>query len=505
MSLRLRLTLSVGVAVAVSVALATAATLMLFGASVAAQRDQKLLPLLDSATSVMAAICPDWMDRRPPATPAPAPGGASPRPLTGPDICPDAHPVDASKSKTFQQYVMKSGVTFVVPGQRAHWPVDPASQRLLDAGSGPDLYQYLTIDGATYRVVTRPLGGGAGIQAAWPVDEAQDSIDTLRWVFIVVSVAGSGAALLIGAVVAYRGLRPVRGLTALVEQAATSRDLGARIPASGNDEVARLARSVNLLLDAVERSERAQRQLVADASHELRTPLTSMRANIDFLARHSGLPAEEREAMLAELVPQMERLGGLVDDVLDLARGDVVEQLRRDDVRLDSIVATCVAAAGAHYPDVRFDLRAEFGLVVGDATRIRRAVNNLLDNAGKWSPPGATVDVAVAGGELSVRDHGPGIDPADRDHVFDRFWRAAGARKVPGSGLGLAIVRQIAESHGGDVRLESPPDGGSRFILRLPEAPLEPSAEAQVGAPASQSTARAAGGGDHAGRTPPPS
>ena len=496
MSLRLRLTLTVGAAVAASVALATAATLLLFGASVAVQRDQRLLPLLDSATSVMAAICPDWMDRQPPATPTPMPGGPSPRPLTGPDICPDAHPVDASHSKTFQQYVMKSGVTFVVPGQRASWPVDPASRRLLAAGSGPDLYQYLPIDGATYRVVTRPLGGGAGIQAAWPVDEAQDSIDTLRWVFTVVSVAGSVAALLIGALVAYRGLRPIRRLTALVEQATDSRDLGSRIPVSGNDEVARLARSVNMLLDAVERSERAQRQLVADASHELRTPLTSMRANVDFLARHAGMPADEREAVLADLVPQMVRLGGLVDDVLDLARGDVITQVNRDEVRLDSVVATCVAAARAHYPDVLFDLQAGFGLVVGDATRIRRAVNNLLDNAAKWSPPAATVEVAVAGGALSVRDHGPGIDPADLDHVFDRFWRAAGARSVPGSGLGLAIVRQIAESHGGDVQFESPRDGGSRFILRLPEAPPEPSAEAQEGTAARSATVRPADGGD---------
>jgi two-component system sensor histidine kinase MprB len=116
---------------------------------------------------------------------------------------------------------------------------------------------------------------------------------------------------------------------------------------------------------------------------------------------------------------------------------------------------------------------------------MRRAIDNLLDNAGKWSPTDGTVEVAVADGEVSVRDHGPGVEPADRDHVFDRFWRAPTARSTPGSGLGLAIVQQVARAHGGEVRLESPADGGSRFVLRLPVA-SEPLASEDDGVPAGE-------------------
>jgi len=96
---------------------------------------------------------------------------------------------------------------------------------------------------------------------------------------------------------------------------------------------------------------------------------------------------------------------------------------------------------------------------------VARAVTNLLDNAGKWSPPGGVVEVSVKDGEVAVRDHGPGVAPEDREHVFDRFWRAPSARQLPGSGLGLAIVKDVAESHGGSVRLEDPSGGGARFLI----------------------------------------
>jgi two-component system sensor histidine kinase MprB len=106
--------------------------------------------------------------------------------------------------------------------------------------------------------------------------------------------------------------------------------------------------------------------------------------------------------------------------------------------------------------------------VRGTPERLSRAVGNLLDNAAKWSPPGATVAVTMRGGELVVRDHGPGIAEADLPHVFDRFYRSAAARGLPGSGLGLAIVRQVAEAHGGHVRAENAPGGGALLRLSLP-------------------------------------
>jgi two-component system, OmpR family, sensor histidine kinase MprB len=130
-------------------------------------------------------------------------------------------------------------------------------------------------------------------------------------------------------------------------------------------------------------------------------------------------------------------------------------------------VASAVEGTAFHWPNVRFVTDLTPCVVRGVASRIELAVGNLLDNAGKWSPDGGTVDVVVRDGEVSVRDHGPGIDAGDVPHVFDRFWRAESARGTPGSGLGLSIVRQVAEQHGAEVVVESPPDGGTLVRLRF--------------------------------------
>jgi two-component system sensor histidine kinase MprB len=122
------------------------------------------------------------------------------------------------------------------------------------------------------------------------------------------------------------------------------------------------------------------------------------------------------------------------------------------------------------YPNVTFRLSSQATSIQGVRSRISRAVTNLLDNAGKWSPQGGTVEVSVGAGEVSVVDHGPGIPPEDAAHVFDRFWRASSARHLPGSGLGLSIVKDVAEKHGGSVTLESAPGGGARFRLRLADS-----------------------------------
>jgi two-component system sensor histidine kinase MprB len=122
-------------------------------------------------------------------------------------------------------------------------------------------------------------------------------------------------------------------------------------------------------------------------------------------------------------------------------------------------------------PDTRFVLIAEPCVVRGSRARLARAVGNLLDNAVKWSPPGRPVEVAVTGGEVTVRDHGPGIAEEDLPHVFDRFYRAPSARGLPGSGLGLAIVKHVTDAHGGEVVAEPVEGGGARLRLALPLLP----------------------------------
>jgi two-component system sensor histidine kinase MprB len=140
-------------------------------------------------------------------------------------------------------------------------------------------------------------------------------------------------------------------------------------------------------------------------------------------------------------------------------------------VAFDEVVGAALARARLHSPSLQFVAHLEPTVVVGHAGVLERAVANLLDNAAKWSPPGAEVEVNLVGGTLSVRDHGPGIDPADASHVFERFYRSARARALPGSGLGLSIVRQAAEDHGGQAWVLPAPGGGTIACLRIPTRP----------------------------------
>jgi two-component system sensor histidine kinase MprB len=206
---------------------------------------------------------------------------------------------------------------------------------------------------------------------------------------------------------------------------------------------------------------KAQRQLVADASHELRTPLSSLRTNIEVLAGGKQLADDQRSRLLADVIGQLEELTALVGDLVEIDRETPPEI---EDVRLDELVAATVQRARARAPGVTFETELEPSVVRASPIQVERAVSNLLDNAAKWSE---SVDVHVAGLEVTVRDHGPGIADEDLPHVFDRFYRAASARNLPGSGLGLAIVRQVARAHGGEATAENVADGGALFRLRL--------------------------------------
>jgi two-component system sensor histidine kinase MprB len=174
--------------------------------------------------------------------------------------------------------------------------------------------------------------------------------------------------------------------------------------------------------------------------------------------------------MLTDVVEQTEELSALVGDLIELARGDLPVS-SAEDVRLDRVVEESVERAGRNFPGVRFEAALEPALVQGMPDRLGRAVNNLLDNAARHSPPGAVVEVGVDADGVQVRDHGPGVTEADLPYVFDRFYRGASSRGRQGSGLGLAIVRQVAEQHGGSVTVENAPDGGAVFTMRLPSVP----------------------------------
>jgi two-component system, OmpR family, sensor histidine kinase MprB len=354
-------------------------------------------------------------------------------------------------------------------GGPAELPADERTRELADTGEG-SFFKDATLDGVHARVFTRAVEPGVVIQAAQSVEEQDEAISKLRLILAVVGLGGVGLAGGLGLVVTRTATRPVRDLSEAAEHVARTRDLSRRIEAQGGDELSRLATSFNTMLGALERSMRSQRQLVSDASHELRTPLTSLRTNVEVLAGTNGtLPEEERARMLRDVVGQLDELTGLVGDLVDLARdGELEAQL--EPVRLDLLVADAVARARRLHPgrEIRADLSET--MVQGSPERLDRAVSNLLDNAEKWSPPDAPIEVTLRDGELTVRDHGPGFSNEDLPRVFDRFYRARSSRGLPGSGLGLAIVRQVAEAHGGAVAAGNAESGGAELRLALTTA-----------------------------------
>jgi two-component system, OmpR family, sensor histidine kinase MprB len=359
------------------------------------------------------------------------------------------------------QLVLPSGhaVRFRGGGDEA-LPVDSRAREIARTGSGEYLTD-TTVSGTHLRVLTRALPRSGALQLARPLDEVDRQLDRVLLVLLLVGAAGVAVGAGLAAVVARTALAPIGRFTRRTEELAGDPDPSHRIEAQGTDELGRLARSFNSTLDALERSVEAQRQLVADASHELRTPIASLRANIQTLEHAERLPPAERESLRADIVAELDQLTALVADIVELARGAKPGELV-DEVRLDEIVEVVAARARSRAADgVAIDVSTEPTVVRGEPERIQRAVSNLVDNALKWSPEGGTVELDLARGALSVRDHGPGFEEADLPHVFDRFYRAPGARALPGSGLGLAIVRQAAEAHGGEVEVSNAPGGGA--------------------------------------------
>lgn len=364
------------------------------------------------------------------------------------------------------QVVTIDGEVLRPRGSPAVIPVDAAT-RAVASGDRPGTLTDVRVGAESLRVLTSPVPDLGALQIALPLGDVESVLGRLRWTMALIGVAGVALAGLLAGLVARAGLAPVRRLDRTAEEVARTGDLTRRIAVRGNDEVGRLARTFNEMLAALERSQSAQRRLVLDASHELRTPLTALRTNIEVLAGDDGHDPEGRRRLVGDVTAQIEDLSALIADVVSLARGTEIQE-EPEDIALDRLVRSAVERAARDAPGLRWSVSTEPCIVRGAPGQLSRAVTNLLDNAAKWSPPGGEVEIRAAGGEVVVRDHGPGIAPADLPFVFDRFYRAAGARRLPGSGLGLAIVRQAAEAHGGAVVAEAAPGGGALLRLRLP-------------------------------------
>ena len=440
-SLRTRIVAAATAAVAVSLALASLATYLLASDEARARVDESLETRLEEATRGPSVVVPGVA----------VDGGDSDvegfvfLPVTSPPV--PALPVDAGE--------------FGLP------PLPGAEA--VAAGNRSRLWGSMTVASTRFRVLVVNVRPGLALQVARSVEEVDAYLRALALQLLAVGGLGVIVALGLGALVARASLRPVRALEGAVERAAAAEDLSGRVPAAGDDEVGRLGRQVNALLESLDRSVQAQRQLVADASHELRSPLTSLRTNVEVLTEPEGLTPKERRALVGDVVEQVAELTRLLDDLTVLAE-PAAARGPAEDLALDAIVHEAVARVRprARTRAIAVESELEPWQCRAWGSEIDRAIVNLLDNAIEWSPLGATVQVRLSQGVLVVRDCGPGFDHDDLPFVFDRFFRSGAARDRPGSGLGLAIVAKVARDHGGSVAAANDPSGGAVVRLRFP-------------------------------------
>ncbi|QMU74286.1 HAMP domain-containing protein [Streptacidiphilus sp. P02-A3a] len=341
--------------------------------------------------------------------------------------------------------------------------------------------------GSHYRVVTVSLGGGRGaVQLSQLLSDTDQLLQALlhriaELAGLVVLLAGASGWWLAG-----RITRRLVTLTGAAEHVASTGQLDVDVPRRGADEIGRLGRAFDDMLGRLARSKDDQRRLVQDAGHELRTPLTSLRTNIAALPRLDQLPPESRDGLLEDLATETRELTVLVNELVELA-ADRREAEEPTEVDLKAL-AERVADLARRRTGREILVVARPFLVTGRPQALQRALSNLVENAAKFATGDSQILLTVDAGRVAVLDRGPGIDEADLDRVFNRFYRATKARSLPGSGLGLSIVREVAESHGGRAFAHNRPGGGAEIGFTLRTDAVEPSPGS---VPPSKATTRA--------------
>ncbi|MEU4098267.1 HAMP domain-containing sensor histidine kinase [Streptomyces sp. NPDC026673] len=469
-SLPLRSRLAILTAAAVAVAVAGCALACWF--IVRAQLDQRLDDALHDASTGGGHAATEVLLRR----------GC----LSEPDSDTSDWRVVSNPYRASMQLITVNGGSCWVLGDQT-LPVTKADLAVLRRESSQSVQTVTAADGTEMRVLTqqatitsRDQKVPVAISTALPLSEVTGPLNTLALVLLAVSGIGVLGASAAGLGVARAGLKPVDRLTDTVEHVARTEDLSVRIPVEGRDEIARLSASFNAMTAALSSSRDLQQQLIADAGHELRTPLTSLRTNIELLERSEmtgrALPPEDRRELMLSVKAQMGELAALIGDLQELSRPDVAHGgVPSQTVAFHEVVEAALERARRRTgPDLKITADVAPWYLRAEPSALERAVINLLDNAVKFSPPAGAIEVDLHGGELTVRDHGPGIPPEDLPHVFERFWRSASARSLPGSGLGLSIVARTVQQLGGTVDLHPAQEGGTVAVMRLPGAATPP-------------------------------
>jgi heavy metal sensor kinase len=349
------------------------------------------------------------------------------------------------------------------------------------AGSTTQRWDTMTVGAEHLRVLALPIveggrriGVAVVVRSIAPIDVAARQLITILGLALPLAVAFAAVG---GYFLAYRALRPVDQLRRAADEYG-AHDLTRRLAPGRmrDDELGRLARTLDAMLDRVASAVEQQRRFTGDASHELRTPVATVLADASLALERQRDSAEYRAA-LERIQAEAVRMGRIVDGLLVLARTDApASTARAERVDIARVVESATARIGGRAAEQGTAIRAQStpGLIVrGDATGLERVLDNLLDNALRFAPAGSAVDVTATRergrARIAVADRGPGVPASERVRVFERFHRAPGSRG-PGAGLGLAIARAVVDAHGGSISVAETPGGGATFVVELPLA-----------------------------------
>ena len=304
-----------------------------------------------------------------------------------------------------------------------------------------------------------------------------DSMRTVSYQLYGVFLVTALAALILALILSQVLTTPIMNLSRTMRKMGKG-DLSVRVPEKGSGELRQLAENYNIMAAQLENLDKSRNQFVSNASHELKTPLASMKIMLETMIYQPEMPAEMRQEFMGDMNHEIDRLTGIITDLLTLTRMDNrSDALNLEDLDLSAMTAETVRllTPAAEKRSQRLEVNAPAGLGMrGDRTKLNQVLYNLIDNAMKYTQDGGTIRVSLErdGGNLvwRVRDNGVGIPKEDQEHIFDRFYRVdkARSRETGGTGLGLSIVRQMVTLHGGQISVESEPGRGSCFTVTLP-------------------------------------
>jgi signal transduction histidine kinase len=389
-----------------------------------------------------------------------------------------------SSGSTLLQQANTDRVPLIAPRELERRPAAVVYSRLtaLASVSGPQAKRSGTFGigmdstALRWRVYMVRSDAGELVIGSIALAEADAAVHRYRLFLVLFGVSGVAGTFVVGWSIAGHALRPVAELTATARQIAQSGEPLRRVPVGRErDELGQLASTFNQMLTSLEAAQVAQQRFVSDASHEIRAPLTVIQANLELLDRADAMTAKDRREAIAETRSEAARLARLVADLLALARADAGVQLSRRPVEVDRLLMEAIGQARHLLNGQRLEIAAiEPVTVIGDADRLKQLLLVLFDNAARYTPPSGRITVALVRhdgfAEIMVTDTGIGIEAADIDRVFERFYRAdpARSREPGGTGLGLPIARWIATQHNGTIDLESRPREGTTARIRLP-------------------------------------